>query len=101
MPSPSSSTLTYSPRPYLLTSLCLLSPPPHLPTSLQGPEISPLLDALGRNSSLVYLDLTKSGLTWTSPTATGRPLLEHMASSTAALSGLKHLSECTWHCHCT
>ena len=34
------------------------------PYKLQGHEISPLLDALGRNSSLVRLDLSRSGLRW-------------------------------------
>ena len=53
--------------------------------------VSPLLDALGRNSSLVFLDLTKSGLTWTSAKATGRPLLENMANNKSALSGTRTL----------
>ena len=61
------------------------------PYTLEGPEVAPLLDALGRNSSLVSLDLTKSGLTWTGPNASGAPLLEQMSQSTAVLTALKRL----------
>ena len=35
--------------------------------------------------------MTKSGLTWSEPDATGRPLLENMSQNAAALSGLKTL----------
>ena len=61
------------------------------PYRLEGPEISPLLDALGRNSSLVHLDLSRSGLTWSSSTATGAPLVDNMCQSGAVLSSLKSL----------
>ena len=61
------------------------------PYLLDGPEVPPLLDALGRNSSLVHLDLTVSGLTWSGPGATGEPLLVQMSSYTSTLSGLRTL----------
>ena len=59
---------------------------------LEGPEVAPLIDALGRNSSLVHLDLTISGLGWPpAPHATGAPLIAQMARSAAALAGLRTL----------
>ena len=61
------------------------------PYKLEGPEVRPLLDALQRNSSLVHLDLTRSGLTWTGPSATGGPLLEKMSQNAAPLSALQSL----------
>lgn len=61
------------------------------PYKLEGPEISPLLDALGRNSSLVRLDLSRSGLTWNGSGTSGAPLLENMSQSGAVLSSLKSL----------
>ena len=59
------------------------------PYLLEGPEVSPLLDALGRNSSLVRLDLSRSGLIWSGPSANGTPLLENMSQTPSVLSGLK------------
>ena len=61
------------------------------PYHLDGAEISPLIDALSRNSSLISLDLTLSGLTWVGTKATGMPLLEQLNQSPATLSALKHL----------
>ena len=61
------------------------------PYHLDGAEISPLIDALSRNSSLISLDLTLSGLTWVGTKATGVPLLEQLNQSQATLSALKHL----------
>ena len=71
------------------------------PYLLQGPEISPLLDALASNNSLVHLDLTLSGLSWTGYDATGGPLLESMSQSSAALSGLRTLVISPSSAHCS
>ena len=62
------------------------------PYQLEETEIAPLLDALGRNSSLRSLDMTKSGLTWSGPAATGAPLVENMSQHSAALSSLISLT---------
>ena len=61
------------------------------PYELDDAEISPLLDALGKNSSLTHLDLSGSGLTWGGAAAKGTALIEQMASSAAALGGLRTL----------
>ena len=60
------------------------------PYLLDGPEIYPLLDALGTNSSLVHLDLTKSGLLWNGPDASGGPLLENMATTRSERRQILH-----------
>ena len=59
--------------------------------TLDSSEVMPLLDALGKNSSLVYLDLAASGLRWGGVNANGAPLIEMMATGTAALANLKTL----------
>ena len=59
------------------------------PYRLQPVEISPLLDALGKNSSLIHLDLAQSGITWSGSHATGAALIATVADSPAALSGLQ------------
>ena len=64
------------------------------PYLLQQSEISPLLDALEKNSSLVHLDLTASGITWNTASATGTPLVEAMATKPAVLAGLETLVVC-------
>lgn len=56
---------------------------------LDESEKKPLLDALGRNSSLTYLSLAQTGLDWDGPSASGAALLETMNRSRAALSSLK------------
>lgn len=65
------------------------------PYLLAGPEISPLLDALGKNTSLTHLDMTRSGLTWSGANATGGPLLENMATSTGACARSATIPSCT------
>jgi hypothetical protein len=62
------------------------------PYLLEGPEIPPLLDALGRNSSLVHLDMSRSGLMWTGAGAKAAPLVRKMNESTAPLAGLQTLT---------
>ena len=52
---------------------------------------TPLLDALGKNSSLRHLDLSLSGIDWIDANASGRPLVEHLNKSSAALSALRTL----------
>lgn len=59
--------------------------------SLDETETLPLLDALSRNSSLVYLDLATSGLIWSGPEANGSALIEKMSQSAATLSSLQRL----------
>ena len=56
-------------------------------------EISPLLDALTKNTSLKRLNLAESGLEWVAAEATAHPLAEAMGKggSAAALSGLQTL----------
>lgn len=61
------------------------------PYTLTEVEIMPLLDALGKNASLVHLDLAQSGITWTGANATGMPLIEMLAKSESALGGLQTL----------
>jgi hypothetical protein len=55
------------------------------------PQISPLIDALGRNASLTHLDLSLSGITYGDANATGEPLVTMMATFPAALSALTNL----------
>lgn len=64
------------------------------PYELAPPEISPLIDALGRNASLVNLDLSPSGMGWDGPGSTGEPLINMMAKFPAALSGLRTMTIC-------
>ena len=52
-------------------------------------EISPLLNALEDNSSLVRLNLASSGLGWSREDSSGAPLVAAMASNPAALGGLQ------------
>jgi hypothetical protein len=54
-------------------------------------QVPPLLDALLKNGSLTYLDLSGSGLGWRGPHASGRPLADAMALNAAALSSLQSL----------
>ena len=61
------------------------------PYHLQEAEIPPLLDALGKNASLIRLDMSKSGLTWSGPSASAAPLVETVHKSAAALSELDTL----------
>ena len=57
-------------------------------------QVAPLLDALGKNSSLTRLDLSAAGLQWSGPDASkersGAPLVETMAASASALAELQH-----------
>ena len=61
------------------------------PYELEDAEISPLIDALGRNSSLTHLDLSPSGIQWEGANANGEPLIMLMAKFPAALSALDTL----------
>ena len=61
------------------------------PYKLDVAEIAPLLDALGKNGSLIHLDLTGSGLSWVGASATGGPLVEKMSKSSAVLARLQIL----------
>ena len=56
-------------------------------------EISPLLDALSKNTSLKRLNLAESGLEWDAAEANAAPLVQAMGrnGSPAALSGLQAL----------
>ena len=54
-------------------------------------EISPLINALEGNSSLVTLKLADSGLEWYQEDSSGMPLVAAMANDPAALSGLQKL----------
>ena len=54
-------------------------------------EVSPLIDALGRNASLTHLDLSPSGIGWDGAEANGGPLIELMAKYPATLSALDTL----------
>ena len=62
------------------------------PYELSDAEVSPLLDALSKNSSLVHLDLSGSGLKFGGANASGAPLISRMASSAAALGGLRSMT---------
>lgn len=55
------------------------------PYHLDEEEVPPLLDALGKNSSLVHLDMSESGLKWSDPDAPGWPLLETMNKKAASM----------------
>lgn len=59
-----------------------------LPTLPVTAQISPLIDALGRNASLTHLDLSLSGITYGDANASGEPLVAMMATFPAALSAL-------------
>ena len=61
------------------------------PYKLDPSEISPLLDALTKNGSLVNLSMAKSGVPFDEPNSTGQPLVQKMASSSSALSSLETL----------
>lgn len=62
------------------------------PYKLGVEECAPLLDALSKNSSLVHLDLVKSGIRFHELDANGYPLVEAMNKGGAALSGLATLT---------
>lgn len=61
------------------------------PYELTSAEISPLLDALCKNASLTYIDLSASGMEWDGPDASGRPLVETMCKQPSALAALTTL----------
>ena len=61
------------------------------PYRIAPEEVQPLIDALIKNSSLVHLDLTLSGLTWTGANANGAPLFSAMATKASTLGGLQTL----------
>ena len=70
------------------------------PYHLDEAEIPPLLDALGKNASLIRLDMSKSGLTWSGPSASAAPLVETMHKSSATLCDLQSLrisKDCSYH----
>ena len=54
-------------------------------------EISPLIDALEGNTSLVRLKLADSGLEWREEDSSGMPLITAMADNPNALGGLQKL----------
>lgn len=58
---------------------------------LEDVEVSPLLDALGKNGSLTLLDLGASGIRFHGEDANGLPLVEKMSHSISALSSLERL----------
>ena len=59
------------------------------PYELDESEVAPLIDALTKNGSLIYLNLAKSGITFSGKDPTGLALVEKMAHSAAALSSIK------------
>ena len=59
------------------------------PYRLGDEEIPPVLDALGRNSSLEFLDLSQSGINFSGPDANGFPLVEKLNKAASTLSGLE------------
>lgn len=61
------------------------------PYRLDVSEVQPLLDALSKNTSLTYLHLGISGITWSGPNAEGMFLIELMAKFPSTLAGLKKL----------
>lgn len=58
---------------------------------LDPSEIPPLIDALSKNGSLTFLNLAKSGIAFSGPEPTGRPLVDKMAHSASALSSLESI----------
>ena len=54
-------------------------------------EISPLINALEGNSSLLMLKLAESGMQWRYEDSSGAPLISSMASNPTALAGLQCL----------
>ena len=61
------------------------------PYELHEAEVSPMIDALGKNASLTFLDLSPSGVHWDGPQANGTPLITIMAKFPSALSALEHM----------
>lgn len=59
------------------------------PYRLDRSEVSPLLDALSKNGSLVYLNMGRSGISWNAPHSDGLALVEQMAKASATLSSLR------------
>ena len=49
----------------------------------------PLIDALDKNGSLRYLDLSGSGVEWDGAHASGASLLQRMATNASTLGGLQ------------
>ena len=75
----------------LFTSTADPSPGPTLTADPSPGQVSPLLDALSKNASLVRLDLSTSGISWDGPDALGTPLVETLAKSPSALASLQAL----------
>ena len=61
---------------------------------LAASEVSPLLNALEGNTSLVRLHLAASGLEWGQEDSSGAPLVAAMAANPTALGGLQQLILC-------
>ena len=61
------------------------------PYVLEEAEVPPLLDALGKNTSLVHLDLSGAGLGWSDASYAFLPLVKQMARGATVLGSLQTL----------